>query len=97
MTDTPQEALQYARDNQTRFIDELKELVRIPSISTDPEARDDMLRAAEWLAAHLRQLNCQNVQIIPTPGHPMVYGEWLEAGPDKPVAERACTGAALPT
>jgi len=86
MTDTPQEALQYARDNQTRFIDELKELVRIPSISTDPEARDDMLRAAEWLAAHLRQLNCQDVQIIPTPGHPMVYGEWLEAGPDKPVA-----------
>ncbi len=39
---------------------------------------------AEWLAAHMHGLNLQNVQVMPTAGHPVVYGEWLGAGPDKP-------------
>jgi len=38
---------------------------------------------AEWLEAHMRELELENVQIMPTAGHPVVYGEWLGAGPDK--------------
>lgn len=77
-------ALSYLRQNQSRFLDELKEFVSIPSISTDPDAKADMLRAAEWVADQLRSLGCQNVQILPTAGHPVVYGEILTAGAEKP-------------
>ncbi len=59
-------------------------MLRIPSLSGDPAHAGDVRRMAEWLAEHLRGLAVQNVQILPTAGHPVVYGEWLEAGPDKP-------------
>ncbi len=84
MTDPLTEALNYAQDNQERFLDELKAFVRIPSISTDPQAKEDMQRAAEWVAGQLRHLGMQNVTIFPTRGHPVVYGESLAAGPGKP-------------
>jgi acetylornithine deacetylase/succinyl-diaminopimelate desuccinylase-like protein len=74
----------YSRDQAQRFRTELHDLLRIPSISTEPERADDMMRAAEWLAEHLRQLGVNNVQIAPTAGYPVVYGDWLGAGPDKP-------------
>src|SRR5699024_9557176 len=45
---------------------------------------EDIQRAAEWLASHLRQVGAENVPRMPTAGHPVVYGEWLRAGPDKP-------------
>lgn len=73
------EALEYARQNQGRFLDDLKELLRIPSISTDPEHSADMQRAAEWVAGQLRSIGMSNVQIMPTGGHPVVYAEWLKA------------------
>jgi acetylornithine deacetylase/succinyl-diaminopimelate desuccinylase-like protein len=84
MTSLGDAARKYSRDNAERFRKELHELLRIPSISTEPERAGDMLRAAEWLAAHLRQLGVNNVQIAPTAGYPVVYGDWLGAGPDKP-------------
>jgi len=84
MTSAGDAARKYSRDNAERFRQELHELLRIPSISTEPERADDMLRAAEWLAAHLRHLGVNNVQIAPTAGYPVVYGDWLGAGPDKP-------------
>ena len=84
MTSKGDAARAYSRENAERFRKELHELLRIPSISTEPERADDMVRAAEWLAAHLRQLGVNNVQIAPTAGYPVVYGDWLGAGPDKP-------------
>jgi acetylornithine deacetylase/succinyl-diaminopimelate desuccinylase-like protein len=84
MSPSPDAALAYAHENRARFLEEFKELARIPSISTDPTARAEMQRAAEWLAAHMRALDLQHVTIYPTAGHPVVYGESLAAGPGKP-------------
>ena len=63
---------------------ELFEMLRIPSLSGDPAHAGDIRRMAEWLETHMRELGLDNVQIMPTAGHPVVYGEWLGAGPDKP-------------
>ena len=84
MTDQLAAALQHANQNRVRFLDELNEFIRIPSISTDPDAKSDMQRAAEWVADQLRSLGLDNVAIYPTAGHPVVYGELLAAGPGKP-------------
>ncbi len=77
-------AVEYARQERKRFLEELKEYVSIPSISTDPSAQEDVLRAAEWSANQLKSLGMQKVEIYPTDRHPVVYGELLEAGVDKP-------------
>jgi acetylornithine deacetylase/succinyl-diaminopimelate desuccinylase-like protein len=74
----------YSRANGERFLAELKEILRIPSISTDPAHAGDIRRTAEWLAASLRDIGAQNVAIMETAGYPVVYGEWLDAGPDQP-------------
>ena len=78
------EALEYAHQNREQFLTELKEVLTIPSISTDPDHKPDMQRAAEWMAAQLRAIGMENVQIMPTGGHPAVYGEWLHAGRSMP-------------
>jgi acetylornithine deacetylase/succinyl-diaminopimelate desuccinylase-like protein len=77
-------ALAYNQENRARYLEELKQLVSIPSVSTDPAAKANMQRAAEWVAGQLRQLGMQNVQIYPTAQHPVVYGESLKAGTAKP-------------
>jgi acetylornithine deacetylase/succinyl-diaminopimelate desuccinylase-like protein len=77
-------ALSYAQENRQRFLNELIEFVSIPSISTDPTALPAMQQAAEWVAAKLRSLGFKQVQVLPTAGHPVVYGELLSAGSDKP-------------
>lgn len=82
MTDTRSSALQFARENRQRFLHELTEFVSIPSISTDPERKSEMLQAAEWVTGQLRDLGMDKIAIYPTAGHPVVYGEWLGAGPD---------------
>lgn len=69
--------------NSDRFLKELSDLLAIPSVSTDPERVPDMKRCADWLAGHMRDIGLQNVQIMPTQGHPVVYAEWLGA-PGKP-------------
>jgi len=84
MTDPRQNALEYAHQNNERFVDELIEFLAIPSISTSPENNVDVQRGAEWVAAQLRSLGMDNVQILPTGGHPVVYGEQLKAGKDAP-------------
>lgn len=73
----------YVEQHANRFLDELKELVRIPSISTLPEHKRDIARAAEFVAESLRGAGLENVEIIPTAGHPLVYADWLHA-PGKP-------------
>ncbi len=80
MTQDRQSALDYAREHGERFLAELKEFVAIPSISTADEHRKDIRRAAEWLADRLRDLGMQNVQVMPTERHPVVYAEYLGAG-----------------
>ncbi len=82
MTDPRQNALEYARHNRERFLAELKEIVAIPSISTADEHKPDVIRAAEWMASHLRALGMDKVQVMPTGGHPVVYGETMKAGKD---------------
>ena len=84
MTDVRQAALEYAHQNNERFLNELKEFLAIPSISTSPEYKPDVQRAAEWVAEQLRSLDMENVQIMPTGGHPAVYGEQFKAGKDAP-------------
>jgi acetylornithine deacetylase/succinyl-diaminopimelate desuccinylase-like protein len=78
------QALSYATQNRDRFLQELVEFLRIPSVSAQAEHAADMQRAAEWLAEHLQSLGLANVQISPTPGHPVVTGEWMEAGDERP-------------
>ncbi|WP_374687291.1 dipeptidase [Promineifilum sp.] len=74
----------YSRTHADTFRQQLHEFLRIPSISADPAHAGDMQHAAEWLAADMRAAGLDNVAIMPTAGHPVVYGEWLGAGPDKP-------------
>ena len=77
-------ALDYARQTQSQALEDLKALLRIPSVSTLPEHQPDMQRAAEWLADRLRALGFEEVAILPTGGHPVVYGEWMRAGEGAP-------------
>jgi acetylornithine deacetylase/succinyl-diaminopimelate desuccinylase-like protein len=72
-------AVAYARQNRPRFLDELKALLRIPSVSTLPEHKGDCRRAAEVLAAELKRIGMENVRMIETEGHPLVYADWLYA------------------
>ena len=84
MTQLSNAARQYSRTHAEQFRKELRDFLSIPSISTDPTHAPDMRRAAEWLAAHMQDLNLENVQVMETAGYPVAYGEWLGAGPDKP-------------
>ena len=72
-------AIDFARAHHARFLEELKALLRIPSISTLPEHAADCRRAAETLAAELKRIGMQNVRLIETEGHPLVYADWLHA------------------
>jgi acetylornithine deacetylase/succinyl-diaminopimelate desuccinylase-like protein len=72
-------AVEFARTQQTRFLEELKALLRIPTISTLPEHRGDLQKAAETLARELERIGLEHVRVIETSGHPLVYGDWLHA------------------
>ncbi len=78
-------AVTYARQNHPRFLSELKDLLRIPSISTLPENKDDCRRAAHLLAAELARIGLEHARLIETGGHPLVYADWLHAA-GKPTA-----------
>lgn len=78
-----QDFIKYIRDNQNNYIEELKDLLRIPSISNQPENKDDISRCAKFVADKLKKAGMSRVEIIQTEGHPLVYGEWLGA-PGKP-------------
>jgi len=65
--------------NRDRYLDELKALLAIPSISALPQHAGDVRRCADWCADELRRIGLQNVKLIDTPGNPVVYGDWLGA------------------
>ena len=66
---------QYIQANRQRFLDELFDFLRIPSVSADTKFKDDVLRAATWLSDELKRIGMDGVEIVPTKGHPIVYGE----------------------
>lgn len=84
--------------NKQRFIGDLLDLVSIPSISSLPERKPDVERAAVWCSERLKKAGLENVQIIratdgddspssssSSPSPPAVYGDWLHAGPNKAI------------
>jgi acetylornithine deacetylase/succinyl-diaminopimelate desuccinylase-like protein len=73
----------YLDENKDRFLNELLDFLRIPSVSALPEHAGDVARAADWVANRLRAAGVEGVRVLPTGGHPVVYGEWLHA-PGKP-------------
>jgi len=84
MTQTSDAARTYARANSEKFLSELFAMLRVPSLSGDPAHASDVRKMAEWLAAHMQSLGLDKVAVMETAGHPVVYGEWMGAGPDKP-------------
>lgn len=74
----------YLQEHQQRHLEELIELLRIPSVSTDAAHAGDVARCAEVVASRLREAGLEGVTLHPTPRHPIVYGHWLHAGPDAP-------------
>jgi acetylornithine deacetylase/succinyl-diaminopimelate desuccinylase-like protein len=72
-------AVEYAHSQQDRFLEELFALLRVPSISTLPEHAGDVRHAAELLVAELNRIGMENVRLIDTAGHPLVYADWLHA------------------
>jgi acetylornithine deacetylase/succinyl-diaminopimelate desuccinylase-like protein len=81
MTNNRTAALEYARQNQQRFLTELKDFASIPSISTDPSCKPEMQQAAEWVARQMESLGMEQVKIYPTAGHPVVFGQFMQARP----------------
>lgn len=67
-------ALTYSQANHNRFVAELIDLLRIPSISTDPAYSDQVAQTADWLVDHMKGLGVENAQAVPTEGHPIVVG-----------------------
>jgi len=78
---TPQE---YISEHMDKFRAQLMEWLSIPSVSTDPQRVNAVRQAAEWLAADMMRMGLENVEIMPTAGHPAVYAEWNGAGEGAP-------------
>lgn len=72
-----QDTLEYIKQNKQRFVDELFELLRIPSISADPAYKEELLKCADLCAKHLKSAGADHVEICATEGNPIVYGEKL--------------------
>ena len=72
----PHRALGYARAGRKRFVSELKEFLRFPSVSSQPERAQDLKKCAHWLANHLQRIGLERVKVFPTKGHPIVYAAW---------------------
>lgn len=73
----------YLAGHQAQYQQELLDFLRIPSISALPEHAGDVQQAGEWVAARLQAAGIEHVEVMPTGGHPVVYGDWLHA-PGKP-------------
>jgi len=73
----------YIAIHKSRFIDELMDFLKIPSVSADPTKADDVKNASKWLADQMQKAGIDDVEIFPTAGHPIVYGQKL-ISPDLP-------------
>jgi acetylornithine deacetylase/succinyl-diaminopimelate desuccinylase-like protein len=79
----PLRALTYARRHHPRFLAELKEFVRFPTVGSDPRRAGDLKKCAAWLAGQLHRAGLQRVRVVPSGGPPVVYGAWMRA-PGRP-------------
>jgi acetylornithine deacetylase/succinyl-diaminopimelate desuccinylase-like protein len=84
MTTTTEAFEAYLDETRGRRLDDYQAFLRIPSISALPEHADDCRAAAEWLARRLGEAGAEHVAVEDTGGHPVVYADWLHAGPDAP-------------
>ena len=78
------ETLDYARAHREQFLAELRTFLSIPSVSTQAQHQPDVARAAEWLRDQLLAAGFPEAQVMPTLKHPVVYAEWMAAGPTAP-------------
>ena len=74
----------YLDDQQAKFVEDLLDFIRIPSVSAAKEHFDDVVRAGNWVVRRLQQAGITNARMMETASHPIVYGDWLQAGHDKP-------------
>lgn len=79
------EVKNYIAAHEDRFLSELFDLIRIPSISAQQEHRPDMVRTAEYLCGQLQSLGCQEARVMPTAGNPIVFGQYVHPGATKTV------------
>ena len=84
MTDRIQNTIDYLQETQDKMMEDYKALLRFPSISADPAHADDVRACADWIVEQLEAMGFDNCEAIATAGYPVVYGEWLKAGADKP-------------
>ena len=73
------DVIAYIEQNRERYLEELKEFLRIPSVSTDPTRRPDVRKAAEFVVDQLKKAAITKVEMVHTDGHPIVYGEHVES------------------
>lgn len=71
--------IDFINTSRDRYLEELKQFIAIPSVSALPEHAADVRRCAEWLGEHLKAVGLENVRVIDTPGHPVVYADHLNA------------------
>jgi acetylornithine deacetylase/succinyl-diaminopimelate desuccinylase-like protein len=67
----------YVSDHRARFLSELKDFLRIPSVSTQDKHKEDVLHAAQWLRDRLLDAGMDRAKVMETVGHPVVYAEWM--------------------
>ena len=70
-----EQTLDFVKKNENRFLEELFELLRIPSVSADSKYKPEVARAADFIKASLEKAGAEKVEVCPTAGHPIVYGE----------------------
>jgi acetylornithine deacetylase/succinyl-diaminopimelate desuccinylase-like protein len=71
--------IDFINTSHDRYLEELAQYLAIPSVSALPEHREDLRRCAAWTADQVGAIGLENVRIIDTPGHPVVYADWLKA------------------
>lgn len=76
--------ISYIKENEERYLNELKDFLRFESVSTQKARKEDVMKCAEWLADNMRRAGIENVELIQTKTNPLVYGDYLHAGDDKP-------------
>ncbi|MBU9713859.1 dipeptidase [Evansella tamaricis] len=74
-----EQILSYLKENREQLLRKLTDFLAIPSISTDSKHNEDVVRAGNFVVDYLNDIGFKNVKLHSTPGHPLVYGEWLEA------------------
>ena len=84
MENNIQKAIAYSNDNQAEFLATLEEFLKIKTISSDSQFKDEVIKGAQWIVDKLKALGTRDVKMLETSRNPIVYGHLNQAGPDKP-------------